>query len=50
MFDSYAEGGLGPDGFSFLFYQSFWDVIKSDFINLVKDFEAGQLNLDRLNT
>jgi len=23
VFDSYAEGGPGPDGFSFLFYQSF---------------------------
>jgi hypothetical protein len=28
VFGSYAEGAPGPDGFSFLFYQVFWDVIK----------------------
>ena len=36
-------------GFSFLFYQSFWDIHKLDFMRLVKDFEFGNLNLDRLN-
>lgn len=49
LFESYAEGAPGPDGFSFMFYQAFWDVIKSDFMSLVKDFESGKLNLDRLN-
>jgi hypothetical protein len=48
-FDSYAEGAPGPNGFSFLFYQTFWDVIKANFKNLIKDFEAEKLNLDRLN-
>lgn len=49
IFDSYAEGPPGLDGFPFLFYQIFWDTIKFDFMNLVKDFESGRLNLDRLN-
>jgi len=49
IFESYAEGAPGPDGFSFHFYQVFWETIKIDFMNLVKDFESGQLNLDRIN-
>lgn len=35
VFDSYAEGAPSPDGFSFLFYQKFWDLIKSDLIALL---------------
>ena len=27
----------------------FWDTIKNDLMNLVKDFEDNMLNLDRLN-
>ena len=49
IFESYAEGVPGPDGFSFMFYHHFWDLIKEDFMKVVKDFEAGHLNLDRLN-
>jgi hypothetical protein len=49
VFGSYAEGSPGPDGFSFLFYQVFWDIIKCDLMKLVKCFEANMLNLDRLN-
>jgi len=49
IFDSYTEGTPGPDGFPFLFYQTFWDTIKYDLMDLVKDFESGHLNLDRLN-
>jgi hypothetical protein len=26
--DSYDEGALGPDGFYFLFFQTFWPTIK----------------------
>jgi len=46
VFESYAEGSPGPDDFSFIFYQHFWDLIKDDFKNLVREFEKGQLNLD----
>jgi hypothetical protein len=49
VFGSYAEGAPGPDGFSFLFYQVFWDIIKNDLMQLVNSFEKNLLNLDRLN-
>ena len=35
IFGSYADGAPGPDGFPFLFYQRFWDLIKPDFMALV---------------
>jgi hypothetical protein len=46
---SYAEGALGPDGFSFMFYQKFWPIIKDDFMAIVREFEAGRANMARLN-
>ena len=49
VFGSYAGGAPGPDGFSFLFYQRFWDLIKFDLMALVRDFEKGDLNVSRLN-
>lgn len=49
IFGSYAEGAPSPDGFSFLFYQKFWETIKVDFMAMVKKFEKGELNIARLN-
>jgi hypothetical protein len=46
---SYAEGAPGPDGFSFMFYQKFWPIIKDDFMAIVREFEAGRANMARLN-
>jgi hypothetical protein len=46
---SYAEGAPGPDGFSFMFYQRFWETIKGDFMPLVRGFETGEINMARLN-
>jgi hypothetical protein len=49
VFCCYVEGGPGPDGLPFLFYQKFWDLIKSDVVDLFNDFHKGALDLKRLN-
>lgn len=38
-----------PDGFSFLFYQEFWDLILSDVMKLVNSFYYNQLDVARIN-
>jgi hypothetical protein len=47
--ESYVEGGGRPDGFSFLFYQKFWKIIKEDLMALIKGFEKGSVKMDMLN-
>ena len=44
-----VHGAPGPDGLSFLFYQTFWELIKNDFMWMVKDYENGNLDVSRLN-
>lgn len=39
----------GPDGFPTFFYKEFWGVIKKPFIELMKDFSKGVLDIKRLN-
>jgi hypothetical protein len=49
VFESYAEGALGPDGFSFLFYQKICPLIKGDLMKLMHAFSRGEINIARLN-
>jgi hypothetical protein len=49
VFESYADGALGPDGISFMFYQTYWEVIKGDFLEMFEDYYKGELDLYRLN-
>jgi hypothetical protein len=39
----------GPDGFPAEFYQTFWDTINGDLLDLFSSLHAGQLELFRLN-
>jgi mannosylglycoprotein endo-beta-mannosidase len=39
----------GPDGFPAEFYQSFWEVLKDDLMDLFKAFQNGSLPLFQLN-
>ena len=39
----------GPDGFSAEFYQNFWELIKTDLLELFHAMHDGQLELFRLN-
>ena len=49
VFGSCAERDPVPYGFSFLFYETFWEVIKKELMQLVNSFSREHLNLDRLN-
>ena len=40
---------LGPDGFPAEFYQSFWELVKSDLLELFGALHSGQLEIFRLN-
>jgi Reverse transcriptase (RNA-dependent DNA polymerase) len=39
----------GPDGFSFLFYQSCWDIVKNDVMTLVHAYYHNVLDIYKLN-
>lgn len=40
----------GPDGFSGLFLEKCWPILKEDFMQLVQEFYEGRCNLECLNT
>nr|XP_029116384.1 cellulose synthase-like protein E6 [Elaeis guineensis] len=40
---------LGPDGYPSEFYQTFWDLIKSDICKFFNQFHAGNTDISRLN-
>jgi hypothetical protein len=49
VFGSYADGAPGPDGFPFLFYQQFWELVKPEILAMFKDWHLGKLDLFYLN-
>jgi hypothetical protein len=49
VFGSYADGAPGPDGLSFMFYQTYWDIVKKYLIDMFNDWYNEHLDLYRLN-
>jgi hypothetical protein len=49
VFGSYVEGAPGPGGLTFLFFQSFLDIIKGDLPELFDDWYHDRLDIYRLN-
>ena len=38
VFSLNKDSAPGPDGFGALFFQTFWEIIKTDVLNVVLDF------------
>ena len=49
LFSMEKNKAAGPDKIPIEFYQSCWDIIKSDIIELFDDFHKGNLLVNRLN-
>jgi hypothetical protein len=49
IFQMEHNKALGPDGFPTQFYQTFWDTIKGDLLDLFGCLHVGQLELFHLN-
>lgn len=40
---------MGPDSFPIAFFQNCWEIIKSDFLYAVKEFQEGMAHLRDIN-
>lgn len=49
LFSCNPSKAPGPDGLSFQFYQSFWNLVQSDLLNLFQDFYHRTLDISKLN-
>jgi hypothetical protein len=49
VMDSNGNKSSGPDGISFAFYQTFWELVKDYLYNIVNSFYNQTLNLTKLN-
>jgi hypothetical protein len=48
IFQMEHNKALGPDGFPAEFCQKFWDIIKTDLMELFGELHSGQLELFRI--
>jgi hypothetical protein len=49
IFSSNATKAPSPDGLSFLFYQSCWDIVKGDIMIIIHAFYHNMLDISKLN-
>jgi hypothetical protein len=44
-----SDKAPGLDGFSMIFYQTYWEVIKDDLFSMFIDFYNGSFDIAKLN-
>lgn len=44
-----TEGAPRTNGLGVAFFKRFWETIKEDYVNMLKDFKQGCLDIKRLN-
>jgi hypothetical protein len=49
VFGSNASEASGPDGFTFAFYQHFWELVQDDLMLLLTHFYNNSLHVAKLN-
>jgi hypothetical protein len=49
IFGSEASGVPGPDGFTFFFYQYYFELVKNDILILLHSFHSNALEVAKLN-
>uniref|UniRef100_C6JRP7 Reverse transcriptase domain-containing protein n=1 Tax=Sorghum bicolor TaxID=4558 RepID=C6JRP7_SORBI len=49
VMDMKTNSAPGPNGFSVVFFQKFWDTISGDMMGMFEDFWGGNLDIKRLN-
>lgn len=49
IFTMHPEKAPGPDGFTALFYQKFWDIVKNDLTHMVNEFLFNGIMANGLN-
>ena len=49
VFNMKLDTAPGPNGFGVALFRNFWDVIKGEIVDTVKNFQKGNLDIKRLN-
>ena len=49
VFGMATNKAAGPDGLNVDFYQKHWDLVKNELFGLLTDFQAGRLDVGRIN-
>ena len=47
--DLNCEGSPGPDGIQVFFYKELWDIVGSEVMGVIREFQSGNFGFERIN-